>query len=381
MSKRIDYNNDKNIAPADSAVIVPEAAPNAAPAAAKSSKMTSGSKTLAIILIVIAVCSIALLTISLIVNGYVNKISAGHYEKVEINVAPEIGDMGIYNEPYISNEAYIIEKGNILTNFAEASHSIKDADHIHNFAIYGVNKFADAENGLATFIIVASFNTETQKVTYITFVESMLVYIPMVGVGRIRDAYEFGGAALLTKTIKYNFGFQIDGYIEADMTVTSNFIDELGGITVSKTTTTDVISAIDSYNEKFGTAVEYPNVSNGSAHLNGMQSIAFLRANNENLTQVVQNLGTLIFANGVGGMADAFDFIYNGTKISMERDDLLALAKMSLTMLKNAEATTIYVGEETKYSLYYKGYYAYVINGELERQNLIEAIYGEKESK
>lgn len=44
MSKRIDYNNDNNIAPADRAVIVPNAAPNAAASAAKSSKMTKGAK-------------------------------------------------------------------------------------------------------------------------------------------------------------------------------------------------------------------------------------------------------------------------------------------------------------------------------------------------
>ena len=70
MSKRIDYNNDNNIAPADRAVIVPDAAPNSAPATAKSSKMTKGAKALAIILIVIAACSIALLIGNLILNSY-----------------------------------------------------------------------------------------------------------------------------------------------------------------------------------------------------------------------------------------------------------------------------------------------------------------------
>lgn len=377
MSKRIDYNNDNNIASASSATIAPNQAPNAAPAVAKSSKMTTGTKIAAIVLIILAICAIALLIVNVVVNSYAAKLNASHYEKVEITpVLPP--NEGIYGDVYKSNTEYIEAANGVLLNFAEASHSIKSSENIENFAIYGINKFADSDSGLATFVVIASFNKDTKKVTYITFTETALVYIPMVGVGRLTDAYQFGGSALLTKTIKYNFGFDINGYIETDMTMASKLFDSVGGVTVSNTSTTAMTAAIDSYNEKFNTKVEVPEVSNGKAQLNGMQAIAFLRASNENLSQVVKALGVAIFTEGLFGMKDAFNLIISGTKVALERDDLTTLAKMSLSMLKSAETSYLVVGDETKFSLYYKGSYAYVIDGEFERNKVITAIYGEQ---
>ncbi len=380
MSKRIDFNNN-NISAVDCATIAPNQAPNATPDVAKSSKMTFGARIIGVLLMVLAVCAIALLIVNLIVNSYAMKLNAGHYEKVEIIPAQEIADMGIYNEPYITCDEYKAAANDILLNYAEASHSIKDADHIYNYAIYGINKFADSDKGVATFILIASFNKETKKVTYLTFTETALVYIPMVGIGRLRDSYEFGGAALLTKTLKHNFGFQIEGYIETDMTAAAKLIDSVGGVNVKDTTAIELKTAIDSYNEKFGTTVEVPTDSNGKAHLDGMQAIAFLRASNANAGKVMKSLGVSLFTSGIGGMRNAFDLIIGGTKISMVREDLTTLAKMSLFMLKEAELNAIDIGDESKVSLYHKGNYAYVISGEAERAKLIETIYGSSENK
>ena len=381
MSKRIDYNNENNVAAADRATIAPNQAPNVAPAAAKSSKMTAGAKILAIVLIVLAVCAIALLVINLIVDSYVSKINSGHYDEENIEIAPEISNMNIYSLDFMSSEKYIKATNDALLNYAEASHSIKSSENVYNFTVYGINKFANSNDGLATFIMLASFNTETKKVTYVTIEEQILVYIPLVGIGELRDAYEWGGAALLTKTIKYNFGVDINGYIELDMSVASALIDSVGGVAVADINVAEMNEAIDSYNEKFKTEIVYPEVSNGKATLNGIQAIAYLRDGFASSKAVINALGDAIFSNGLKGMTNGFNVIADGTKISFEKDDLIALAKMSLSMLKNAEAETIHVGDDK--TLFYKNnvFSFYMNDPTAERLELVNALYGEPKAE
>ena len=376
MSKRIDYNNDNNIAPADRAVIVPNAAPNAAASAAKSSKMTKGAKALAIILIVIAVCAIALLVVNLVVNSYVNKINTPGYEDVTIEIKPEISSTNAYDPWLLNTETFQPIYMNVLLNYAEASHSIKSNEDVYNFAIYGINKFEASNEGLATFIMLASFNNETKKVTYAAFQENVLVYIPMVGVGELQDAYEWGGSALLTKTIKHNFGVDINGYIEVDMTVAANLIDNAGGLAITGASSSKLNDAIEKYNERFGTSVAFPEVSNGKTTLNGLQSLAYIRADQEDSNLIVKALGDTIFKSGLGGIKDSVNIVLEGTKTAIDKNDFIAVAKMAMLMLKKAESNVINVGTETYTVFWYANSSVYYCDMETERTALVNALYG-----
>lgn len=379
MSKRIDYNNDNNIAPADRAVIVPNAAPNSAPAAAKSSKMTKGAKALAIILIVIAACSIALLIGNLILKSYISKINQSHYEDAVIEIAPEITNEQVAKAEELKPEGYEELAMNTLLNYAEASHSIKSDENVINFGIYGINKFADSnENGIATFVAVASFNKTTKKVTYAVFKEMMLTYIPMVGMGGLQDAYEWGGAALLTKTIKYNFGIDINGYIEVDMTVAANLINSVGGLSVVGMDQGKLTNAIESYNKKFGTSVQYANVSNGKVVLDGYQALAYLRADYEDSNAIFKALGDTVFKSGLKGIKASANVVLDGTKTSIQKDDFIAVSKMAVAMLKNAESTVVVVGEGTYDVLHFnrKNHRVFYCDMVVERTALVNALYG-----
>ncbi len=378
MSKRIDYNNDNNIAPADRAVIVPDAAPNAAPATAKSSKMTKGAKTLAVILIVIAICAIAMLTLSLIINSYVAKINNPHYEDVVIELAPEITNEQIAKAEELKPDGYEELCMETLLNYAEASHSVKSDEKIYNFAIYGINKFDNSKGGIASFVSVASFNKETKKVTFVVFKEMALAYIPMVGMGGLQDAYEWGGAPLLTKTIKHNYGIDINGYVEVNMNVAARLVDNVGGIQLPNTNQTKVNDAIDSYNAKFNKTVAYPNVSNGKAMLNGEQALAYLRADYENSNEVFKILGDVVFKSGLKGIINNAEIVLDETQTSILKDDFIDVTKMALAMFKNVETKTINVGESTYDVLHFNlaNHRVFYCDMEAEREALVNAIYG-----
>ena len=376
MSKRIDYNNENNIAVADRATIVP----NAAPVAAKSSKMTLGARIIAVLLIALAICAAALLVVNLVVDAYVSKIGSPNYEDEVITLAPEITDEQISMAEQLKPEGYEQLCNDALLNYAEASHAIKFDANIYNFAIYGINKFVDSnENGIASFIAIASFNKQTKKVTYAVFKEKVLTYIPMVGMGGLQDAYEWGGAALLTKTIKHNFGIDINGYIEIDMSSAIKLIDNAGGLALTGANQTKINDAIDSYNVKFGTKEQYPNVVNGTTTLNGAQTLAYLRADYNDSNLVVKALGDTIFKSGLRGIKASVNIILEGTKTSIQKEDFIALAKMALSMLRNADSSVVNVGASTFSQLSFNRHNHRVSYCDMtaEREILVNALYGE----
>lgn len=376
MSKRIDYNNENNIAVADRATIVP----NAAPVAAKSSKMTLGARIIAVLLIALAICAAALLVVNLVVDAYVSKIGSPNYEDEVITLAPEITDEQISMAEQLKPEGYEQLCNDALLNYAEASHAIKSDANIYNFAIYGINKFVDSnENGVASFIAIASFNKQTKKVTYAVFKEKVLTYIPMVGMGGLQDAYEWGGAALLTKTIKHNFGIDINGYIEIDMSSAIKLIDNAGGLALTGANQTKINDAIDSYNVKFGTKEQYPNVVNGTTTLNGAQTLAYLRADYNDSNLVIKALGDTIFKSGLRGIKASVNIILEGTKTSIQKEDFIALAKMALSMLRNADSSVVNVGASTFSQLSFNRHNHRVSYCDMtaEREILVNALYGE----
>ena len=265
-----------------------------------------------------------------------------------------------------------------LLNYAEASHSVKSDENVINFAIFGINKDSNSDGGIASFVSVVSFNKETKKVTFAVFKEQVIVYIPVyAGMGGLQDAYEYGGAPLLAKTIKYNFGIDINGYIEVNMDVAARLVDNVGGIQITNTDTTKVINAIDSYNEKFGKTVEYPDVSNGKAMLNGEQALAYLRADYQNSNEVFKVLGDAVFKSGLKGIIDNAEIVLDETKTAIQKDDFIEVAKLALAMLKNAETTTITVGEKTYDQLNFnrqnnRVFYCDMVT---EREALVNALY------
>lgn len=347
MSKRIMYRrkNTEGIAPSERASIVP----NAAPAVAKSSKMSAGAKLLVILLVAVAVVAAVMLTLNIIANSFFSKVNTQKpwYEE-KITVKDSIANMGVYeNEKLLASVGYAEAYEKVLANYAEASHAINASESVYNFAVYGTNNFGDATaNTTSAFIMIASFNNETKKVTYVTFAEDMLVYIPVVAkIGELRDAYEWGGSALLTKTIQHNFAVSINGYVEVNMAVAAQLVDKVGGVEVSVADATKLNDAIESFNKQFNRTVASASVSNGKATLNGEQALAYSKLGNAEMNAFVKALGKAIFQSGIGGMADAFGIITDGAKTAITKNDFNALARIAITTLKKADAKVISVGE------------------------------------
>jgi LCP family protein required for cell wall assembly len=95
--------------------------------------------------------------------------------------------------------------------------------------------------------------------------------IPGVGLAKINAAYSAGGPALALKTIKQFTGLQINHLIIVNLAAFPQFIDDVGGITI---TTNRVCSVISGGTQKGGFTL---NLSPGVHHLDGQQALVLAR--------------------------------------------------------------------------------------------------------
>ncbi len=343
MSKRIMYRrkNAEGMAQSERASIVP----NAAPAVAKTS-MSAGAKILVALLVIVAVLAVVALVLNIVVNSFAKKLGCVDYNDQPLVITPVAGSAC---DTLPQSSKYSTYYDRVLTNYAEASHDIKSEEHIYNFAIFGISE----ENGdkSATYVMIASFNAETKKVTYVEFNQHMVVYIPGItdkatkSVGPLKEAYDFGGALLLTKTIKHNFGVDINGYIEMNMSVAEKLIDTVGGIEI------------------------------GGSKKTGKEAVEYVGQNLNLAGELVKTLATAIFKSGIGGMLDCLDVIEAEANTAIVKDDFVAVAKLAVSALKNANPSVVNVGDDYE-NVWHPGVVAHACNDyEAERVALQSALY------
>ena len=349
MSKKAEnrIKNKEGISVKERAVIVPDAAP----ATPKHKKMSVGAKIAVTVLFLIAIAAIVMMIITLVFNSFMSKINTTEpWEHHEIILAERISDMSVYeDEAFLASDAYAQAQLAIYENYLEASHDLAGCENAHNFAFFGINTYDTKSSGKATMISVTSFNSSTKKVTYLTFEEDVLVYIPVLGkIGRLRDAYEWGGSALLCKTIQHNFGVKIDGFIEINLAAAAKLIDSNGGMTVNHDVNA-INQAIDDYNKLFGTEVAQVSGS-GDIKLSGEQALAYSRISSGTMEVVLRAVANATFKSGLGGMKDAFNILTSNAKTAIVEEDFAIIVKMALFSLKSSNVESLHLGtSETIY--------------------------------
>ena len=133
----------------------------------------------------------------------------------------------------------------------------------------------DPENrGLADTMILISVNPETKKMVIASFMRDL--YIDIVGLGgggtykdRLNTAYCTGGIEQLGDTLAYNFGVEIDNYIEVDFIAFETLVDALGGVDIELTE-----NEARYMREASGNAWE---LEEGEHHLTGQQALVYAR--------------------------------------------------------------------------------------------------------
>lgn len=303
-------------------------------------------KVASIVLIVLAAALLVVGVVNIVVNSFTSKMNGPAINDAEKKV-DVIGDMKMYDLDYLTTKAvYLDAKDKVVENLVDASTTIKSNEKVLNFVIAGVGKFGETDAGEADIIVLASVNKQTKAVKYIFIEKLLLTYIPTVGIGHLNDAYEWGGAPLLAKTVMHNFGIKIDGYIEMDIEACLGTVDAVGGIELSMTDAqvTALNESIVAFNERMGltgeNAVKAAVAENGKVALNGQQTVAYVRGDCKDRFEQVKNVFSQISKSlasaGLGGAIDCLDVVSSSMTVYVEKGDFTDMVKIGLGIFDSA---------------------------------------------
>ncbi len=156
------------------------------------------------------------------------------------------------------------------------------SDEVYNILLIGTDARNKEDRGRADTIVLASINTQEEKIFLTSFLRDIYVSIPGVGNNRLNAAYVYGGASLLIKTIEQNFGIKIDNYMKTDFFSFIEIIDSIG--TVDLEVTAEEISYMNRYirevNQLSGIDKQDGQIDEADAgllYMNGKQALAYAR--------------------------------------------------------------------------------------------------------
>ncbi len=156
-------------------------------------------------------------------------------------------------------------------------------DEVFNILIIGVDSRNNDFAGRSDAMILASINQSTNKVLLTSFLRDTYVSIPNYGNNRLNAAYAYGGAELLTETIKVNYGIEVDRCVVVNFFLVMDAVDDLGGLDIELSA--DEIRVMNKYyipfhNSMLGNPSGTDLLSEsdaGMVHLNGNQTLAYAR--------------------------------------------------------------------------------------------------------
>jgi len=142
---------------------------------------------------------------------------------------------------------------------------------VMNFLLIGVEEIKGARNTDA--MIIATIDTRNKKLKLTSLMRDLYIEIPGHDKNRLNAAYAKGGIELLYKTIKHNFGIDIDGYCMVNFEAFEQIVDIIGGIEI--TLTEKEAKYLNSTN--YISKKENRNVVAGKQLMNGNQVLGYCR--------------------------------------------------------------------------------------------------------
>lgn len=127
--------------------------------------------------------------------------------------------------------------------------------------------------GRTDSIMIATINSVDNELKLTSIMRDSYVQIPGYTDNKINSAYHNGGMSSLIKTIKTNFGIEVDGYVLVNFDSFEKIVDALGGIDIT----------LDEKEVRYLNSTNYISdrsnhtLSVGKNHMNGNQALGFAR--------------------------------------------------------------------------------------------------------
>ncbi len=158
---------------------------------------------------------------------------------------------------------------------------IDTVDGIRNILLVGLDARPGETKSRSDTIIVLTLDGNRNEIRLTSLLRDLYVSIPGRSNNRINAAWVYGGFDLLRKTLIENFGLTVNEYVAVDLTLLTDLIDRIGGLTLNVATEQQrqaINGVIDGYNYQFHLKANSDFVTKvGEQLLNGKQAQAYAR--------------------------------------------------------------------------------------------------------
>lgn len=139
--------------------------------------------------------------------------------------------------------------------------------NVINILLIGQDEIVPGVRPRSDSMILVTVNTTTKNITFTSFMRDAYVQIPGYSPNKLNHAYQYGGVELLNKTLKVNYGVEVDGNMEINFDQFKAVIDLLGGVVVD----------LDAKEAMYLNHPTNWNLPVGKTRLNGEQALVYAR--------------------------------------------------------------------------------------------------------
>lgn len=206
-----------------------------------------------------------------LMGGVVYTAFSYYYNQMNIETGEEDVEPGEEFFDEDDNNLHLKEVDPDSIHLDSAVEAAQDEDVI-NILICGEEAIFD-DRGRTDSIMIATINLKDTQLSLTSIMRDTYVQIPGFSDNKINAAYHNGGMKTLVKTIKQNFGINVDGYVLVNFDSFQDIIDAIGGIDIELSE--EEVRYLNSTNYISNRA--YHNLTVGMNHMNGNQALGYSR--------------------------------------------------------------------------------------------------------
>ena len=167
-----------------------------------------------------------------------------------------------------------------LDDMEPSPDALKVINGMTNILLVGLDARPGEKTGRSDSMMLMTLDADHNCIKLTSFMRDLYVEIPGRKNNRLNSAFVFGGADLLMRTLKQNFGVDVDHYVAVNFSSLGSLIDQLGGLT---------LTVEDKYLPRLNAVIKQDNIVLGIAmddgllaeageqHMTGKQAQAYAR--------------------------------------------------------------------------------------------------------
>ena len=114
----------------------------------------------------------------------------------------------------------------------DEANALSQVNGMTHILLVGIDARPGQKTGRSDTMMLLTIDAENKSLKLTSFMRDLYVEIPGYKNNRLNSAYVFGGPELLIKTLKKNFGVEVNYYAAVNFSVLADLIDQIGGLEV-----------------------------------------------------------------------------------------------------------------------------------------------------